>query len=206
MTLPSLAFNSKDRIVGILLAAGQGARFDASGTHNKLLQPLASGDAVVEASAKNLLAALPTVLAVVRPGAPAVAAQLQALGCQVQACASAEQGMGASLVHALSATPDAAGWVVALGDMPYVLPATIVALVAAINHGAAIAVPVCEGRRGNPVAFSRDHLPHLLQLQGDEGARSLLKSWPVTAVDVHDPGIWRDIDRPSDLAHWPGSG
>ena len=43
------------RIVGVLLAAGRGARFDPSGTHNKLEQTLANGDMLAVAAAKNLL-------------------------------------------------------------------------------------------------------------------------------------------------------
>src|SRR5207253_1048596 len=78
--------------VGILLAAGRGTRFDSSGLQDKLLQPLENGDTVAAAAAKNLLAALPSVLAVVRPGADALASQLQDLGCEVTVCPLAGQG------------------------------------------------------------------------------------------------------------------
>ena len=191
--------NNTGQFIGILLAAGKGARFDPSGAQDKLLQPLASGEPIAVAAARNLLAVLPSVLAVVRPGADALAAQLRALGCEVTECPAAAQGMGASLVHALSQTRDAAAWVIALADMPFVLPGTIAALRDAISHGADIAVPVCQGRRGNPVAFSRKHLDRLLQLGGDQGARSLLTSFPVIEVAVDDAGICQDIDRAADL-------
>jgi molybdenum cofactor cytidylyltransferase len=166
---------------------------------NKLLQPLPNGETVVAAAAKNLLAVLPTVRAVVRPGADAVAAQLRALGCEVIECSSADQGMGASLVHALSQPCNASGWVIALADMPHVQPATISALIDAIKSGADIAAPTYMGRRGNPVAFSRKHLPDLLRLGGDEGARSLLRAFPVSEVAVDDAGIRQDIDTATDL-------
>jgi molybdenum cofactor cytidylyltransferase len=42
-------------------------------------------------------------------------------------------------------------------------------------------------------------LPALLALEGDEGARSILKQRPVTEVEVDDPGIFQDIDQPADL-------
>jgi molybdenum cofactor cytidylyltransferase len=73
-------------------------------------------------------------------------------------------------------------------------------LVAAVRRGADIAVPTYQGRRGNPVAFSRIHLSRLLQLSGDQGARSLLKAFPVIEVDVDDAAIGRDIDFEADLA------
>lgn len=185
---------------GILLAAGRGARFDASGLQDKLLQPLATGDAVVAASAKNLLAVLPRVVAVVRPEAENVATCLRGLGCEVAVCATAEQGMGASLVYALSQASDAAGWLIALGDMPFVRRETLQALVAALEQGAGIVVPVHRGRRGNPVGFNSSYLPRLLALGGDQGARRLLQTFPVTEIAVDDPGVTLDIDTPADLA------
>lgn len=191
--------NHGGQFVGILLAAGTGLRFDPTGAQNKLMQPLASGDSVAVAAARNLLAALPTVLAVVRPGADAVAAQLRAIGCEVIACPDAALGMGVSLVHALSHTREAAGWIVALADMPFVQPATCTALIAAIRRGADIAAPTFKGRRGNPVAFGRTHLPELLRLGGDQGARNLLAAYPVTEIAVDDAGIGRDIDTAADL-------
>jgi molybdenum cofactor cytidylyltransferase len=191
--------NSSPNFVGILLAAGEGARFDPAGEQNKLLQPLPSGDVVVAAAAKNLLSAVPQVLAVVRPGADAVAAVLRALGCDVTTCPNADQGMGESLVHAISSTADANGWIVALGDMPFVRPATMRALIAALTEDVGIAAPSYRDRRGNPVAFSRKHLPDLLKLGGDQGARDLLRRYPVDDVVVDDAGIVMDIDVPTDL-------
>jgi molybdenum cofactor cytidylyltransferase len=192
-------YQSNPRFVGILLAAGKGARFDPAGEQNKLLQRLPGSDVVVVAAAKNLLAAMPHVLAVVRPGADAVAAALRGLGCEVTICPNADHGMGESLVHAISRAAEAAGWLVALGDMPFVQPSTLQALIAALTQGANIAAPSHQGRRGNPVAFSRQHLPDLLTLGGDQGARALLQRYPVTDVSVDDPGIAIDIDMPTDL-------
>ena len=186
--------------VGILLAAGRGTRFDPTGASDKLLAPYGTGGTVVGASARHLLAAIPHVIAVVAPGAVAVALELEAAGCIVTECPSASEGMGASLVHAVHASlPAPLGWVIALGDMPDVLPSTIEALCDAIADGAQIAAPSMHGRRGNPVAFGPGQRDALLALGGDEGARSLLRAQPVTLVEVADAGIFRDIDAPGDL-------
>jgi molybdenum cofactor cytidylyltransferase len=183
----------------ILLAAGSGSRFDPLGIRNKLLQPLPDGCAVAVAAAASLLAIMPRVLAVVRPDADQLRAELQALGCEVISCAHAADGMGATLAHAVAQSRHAAGWIVALADMPYLKPATIRALLDALRNGADIAAPSYGGRRGNPVAFSRLYLHELLQLSGDVGARRLLQDYPVQLVEVDDPGIHLDIDRPQDL-------
>jgi molybdenum cofactor cytidylyltransferase len=195
----AMSQNSVDQLVGILLAAGQGLRFDPTGARNKLMQPIAGRDIVAVAAARNLLAALPKVIAVIRPGAHTVGAQLRAIGCEVIECPTADHGMAASLVYALSHSGKATGWVIALADMPYVQPATNIALADAIMHGASIAVPTYRGRRGNPVAFSNIHLPELLRLKGDQGARSLLKAHTVVEIAVDDAAIHHDIDTPIDL-------
>lgn len=188
-------------LTGILLAAGRGRRFDPAGQRNKLLQRLPGGELVVAASARTLLAVFPRVVAVAPPDDGGVGDVLRQLGCEVTVCPDADGGMGLSLAHAIRHSLDAPGqgWLVALGDMPFVAPATLQALAAAIEEGAAIAAPLFEGRRGNPVAFGARHRDDLLALDGDQGARRLLAGSPVAAIDVPDPGILRDIDSPSDL-------
>ena len=189
-------------VTGILLAAGRGRRFDPAGLRNKLLQPLADGEPVVVASARKLLAVVSRVVAVVPPDDGGVGARLSALGCDVTLCPDADSGMAASLTHAIrhslqNGAPGA--WLVALGDMPYVDPATLQALAAALAAGAPIAAPVLDGRRGNPVGFGAMHLQALLALRGDQGARGLLQTCPVTDIAVPDTGILRDVDVPDDL-------
>jgi molybdenum cofactor cytidylyltransferase len=197
-------------VVGILMAAGRGRRFDPLGQRNKLLQALpgSGGEPIVVAAARKLLAVLPTVIAVVPPEDGGVGALLSDLGCQVTVCPDADSGMAASLVHALRHSlslvqPSPGAWLVALGDMPHVAPATLQELADALAAGAEIAVPTMHGRRGNPVGFGRIHLEALLALQGEQGARGLLQRCPVTEVAADDPGIFQDIDTPADLSALP---
>ncbi len=196
------------QIVALLLAAGRGRRFDPSGISDKLTQSLPGGASVAATSAKNLLAAGLDVLAVVRANEGLVAQQLRAQGCTVTECHTAGLGLSASLRHALHHAelqyPNADGWLIALADMPHVQASTMRLLLDAIDNGADIAAPVYQGQRGNPVAFSRVHLPHLLALQGDSGARSLLQAWPLVQVAVDDPGIVQDIDVAADLRQSQG--
>jgi molybdenum cofactor cytidylyltransferase len=184
---------------GLLLAAGSGSRFDPAGVQDKLLQRLPDGRSIATASASNLIAALSRVVAVVRPGATALAQELASIGCEVIVCDDAATGMASSLVRGLTHTIDSQGWVIALADMPLVQPDTIAALATAVTHGADIAVPTYHGLHGNPVGFARTHLAYLLKLTGDAGARSLLQKFFVTEVVVEDAGVRRDIDTPADL-------
>ena len=192
------------RIVGILLAAGRGARFGGA----KLLAPLpaashgvGAGTPVGAAAATHLVAALNDVVAAVRPGDHLLQRALEATGARVVACPRADEGMGASLACAVAAAADADGWVVALGDMPWIAPATIRSVAEAIAAGASIAAPVHRGRRGHPVGFSAAHRDALMTLSGDEGARTLVAAAGVdlVRVDVDDQGVLRDVDTPGDL-------
>ncbi|HWW04096.1 nucleotidyltransferase family protein [Collimonas sp.] len=188
------------QIVGLLLAAGRGRRFDPSGSRSKLLQslPTACGQTVLATAAGNLAAALP-ICVVLRYDVAELITQVA--GYAWVQCEAADDGMAASLVYGLQQTADAAGWVIALADMPYVQTSTIHALASALRLGADIAVPTHLGRRGNPVGFGRKYLPQLLALRGDHGARSLLQSLPVVEVAVDDPGIHQDIDTVADIRH-----
>ncbi len=109
--------------------------------------------------------------------------------------------MGASLACGVSSTPDATGWIVALADMPWVLPETIARVAAAVTEGAPVAAPFHRGERGHPVGFGRVCHSALAALTGDEGAKSIVAAHrdSLARIDVDDPGILRDVDTPADL-------
>ncbi|TGS08799.1 nucleotidyltransferase family protein, partial [Mesorhizobium sp. M4B.F.Ca.ET.190.01.1.1] len=89
---------------GLLLAAGVGSRFDPHGVQNKLLARLPDGTPVAAEAARRLLLAVPKVLAVVRPGAEALARVLNDAGCDVAFAPAAQRGMGASLAAGVQAS------------------------------------------------------------------------------------------------------
>src|SRR5258708_18798619 len=189
-------------IRGILLAAGYSKRFGS----NKLLQALPAGASeagtpIGLAAAKHLLEALPESIAVVGPRAQKLSRMLRDAGCNTVVCKNAGEGMGTSLAAGVRAAAGADGWIVALADMPFIRPETIRAVTKALRDGAAIAAPSFRGERGHPVGFARRFFDELSSLRGDDGARQLLKQHPewLTLHEVDDPGVVRDIDKPSDL-------
>jgi molybdenum cofactor cytidylyltransferase len=185
-------------IVGILLAAGRGDRFGGE----KLLAVLPDGECIGASAVRHLLTALTEVVAVVRPHDAALAAALGANGAHIVRCASADEGMGESLACAVQARPDAAGWLVALADMPWIQPETIARVASAVAGGALIAAPFHQGKRGHPVGFGKACYAALTALTGDEGAKAIVAANQdrITRIEVNDPGIRRDIDTREDLA------
>jgi molybdenum cofactor cytidylyltransferase len=190
-------------LVGILLAAGRATRFGG----DKLLArvapapPCAGSESVGTLACRNLCMALPRVIAVVRPDDAALAAALGAAGASIVRCANADAGMGASLACGVRSAKDAGGWVVALADMPWIEPATIGRVAAALAQGATVAAPFCRGQRGHPVGFGTACYPALVMLGGDDGAKSVVAAFGdrLVRIDVDDAGTLRDVDHRSDL-------
>ncbi len=183
-------------IAGILLAAGSARRFGSQ----KLLARLPDGRCVVEASAENLRAAVDRVIAVTRNDRELIQV-LERCGCEVVINEQANDGMGSSIAAGVTASRDAAGWLIALGDMPFLFTATISGIVATLKLHGGIVVPTHQGQRGHPVAFSSAFAGALEILRGDTGARGLLASHPeaVALLPVEDHGVLADVDIPDDL-------
>ena len=186
-------------VVAILLAAGSATRFGS----DKLLHPLPHDVPIAIQAARHLRAVFEeNVFVVIRPEAKELSDLFRREGCKVVACENAAEGMGASLACAVRAAGDAEGFVVALGDMPFIRASTIAAVRDALAGGALLAAPYFRGRRGHPVGIAGRLRAELEGMQGDEGAKRLLEGHAdkLVKIPVGDPGVIRDIDTPSDLA------
>jgi len=188
-------------VVGVLLAAGRGSRFGGDKLRTMLHGERDAGVTLGVAAGRHLLEALPASIAVVRSDDSQLAHDLSAIGLRVVPCTRADEGMGASLACGVQATSDAAGWVVALADMPWIAPATIRAVAQAITSGADVAAPFHRGKRGQPVGFSRGRYADLATLTGDTGAKSIVEhaGEALVAIDVEDAGVLRDVDVREDI-------
>jgi molybdenum cofactor cytidylyltransferase len=113
-------------------------------------------------------------------------------------------GMSGSLRLGLrAAEKDADAVIVALGDQPFLSPATIRSMIEAHSGSKApVVVPVYHGVRGNPVLFDRSVFPELMRIRGDKGAKSVVERHrgSLREVPVEDRGVLVDIDTPSDYS------
>ncbi len=88
------------------------------------------------------------------------------------------------------------------GDMPFVSPDTVRAVIAAFARKPAIVSPRYRGKRGHPVALPASLRDEIRAADSRATLHDVIHAHLDVRVDVDvdDPGIVRDIDRPEDLA------
>ena len=196
------------RVSAIVLAAGQSSRFRAGGGPDltKLVAKL-DGKPIVRRVVEAALVTKARPVAVVTGYARAVVESAVAdLEVSFAFNPNFASGLASSLSVGLLATPrDVAGVLVLLGDMPLIEPRLVDALIEAFlaREGALAAIPLTEGRRGNPVLLGRGIFGAAMRLKGDEGARKLigaLNERELVEVDASNMGVTFDVDTPEDLA------
>lgn len=167
--------------VVIVLAAGRGERFAASGGKVHKLDALLAGKRVLD-----------HVLDAVRAsGLPYHVVQPDDL----------RPGMGDSIAAGIKATPDATGWLILPADLPLIRSETLLAI--ALAPPSAVTVPRYQGQRGHPVRFAAACGPELLNLRGNQGAAQIVRAQEainsVAFIDTDDLGTVTDIDTLDDL-------
>lgn len=167
----------------VILAAGRGERFYASGGRRHKLEALLAGKPILTWVIDAVNAA--------------------GLRWHLVKPEGGTAGMGHSIALGVQATPDAAGWLVLPGDLPLIKPASL-RLVAEALQDHPLVVPRHRQQSGHPVGFGRQHQAALLALSGDQGAKSIVQAarqqGQVRDLQLEDPGVVQDIDTLSDWA------
>jgi molybdenum cofactor cytidylyltransferase len=189
------------RIAAVILAAGQSTRM---GGPNKLLAEIGGRPLVRIAAEEALASRARPVIVVTGHQRDNVEAALDGLDVQRVHNPDFADGLSTSLRAGLAAVPDDVdGAIVCLGDMPQVRAALVDRLIGAFDpeRGALVVVPTIDGKRGNPVVWSRRFFPELMALQGDVGARNLIGRYPeaVAEVPLADTAALVDVDTPEAL-------
>ncbi len=195
-------------IAAIILAAGASSRYRAAAgldSPNTKLVATQDGEALVRRVARAAIASRAKPVVVVTGHARAdVEAALAGLPLQFAHNPDFATGMASSLKTAIAALPEnVRGAVVMLGDMPRVSATIVDRLIAGFEaHPSARAVaPVFRGERGNPVLIASALFVEVLTLEGDVGARLLLRAAgdDVVEVEIADDAVFYDVDTPEAL-------
>jgi molybdenum cofactor cytidylyltransferase len=195
------AIEDNRNIAAIILAAGRSTRM---GGPNKLLAELEGKKLVRIATEQALASKASEVIVVTGHQAELVEQALAGLNVKFVRNPDFAGGLASSVKAGISAVPaDADGAIVCLGDMPLIDAHLIDRLIESFapDRGNLIVVPVADGRRGNPVLWSRRFFSELMTLDGDIGARHLIArhSEAVAEVPVDGDSAFLDIDTPQAL-------
>ena len=190
------------RIAAVVLAAGRSTRMRGS---NKLLAEIGSKPLARIVVEQALASRARPVIVVTGHERERVEAALAGLPVRLVHNPDFAKGLGSSLRTGIAAVPaEADGVIVCLGDMPQVDAALIDRLIAAFDpeRSALAVVPTIEGKRGNPVLWSRRFFPELMAIEGDVGARHLIGLYGEAVVEVPLTGkaALVDIDTPEALS------
>jgi molybdenum cofactor cytidylyltransferase len=189
-------------IAALVLGAGRSSRM---GGPNKLLAEIGGRPLVRIVVEQALASRARPVIVVTGHQRERVEAALAGLPVKFVHNPNFAEGLGTSLragIAALQAEVD--GVIVCLGDMPQVDAALIDKLIGALDpdKGALVVVPTIDGKRGNPVVWSRRFFADLMTVEGDVGARYLIGRYPEAVVEVPLSGTaaLTDVDTPEALA------
>lgn len=189
----------------IILAAGTSSRMGEAG--NKLLLPLRQRPVLVHVIEAVLGSRARPVILVLGHQAEEVRARVQQ-DLKEKALVIMEnpdyaRGQSTSMkagLRALLASPAASeltSVIFLLGDQPMITAALLDKLIDLREQsGKRIVLPLYQGQRGNPVLFSLELAPELLQVDGDEGGRSLIKRHPeeIATLEVEEAAANFDVD------------
>lgn len=183
-------------VVAVVLAAGSSARMGKP----KLTLPV-EGKPMLERVLGTLRKTrVAGVVVVLGAHAQTIRAETGFKGEKVVVNHRHHEGMSGSLKLGIeSAGAEADAVMVVLADMPLLEPRTVDALIGAYETTRPKAVvPVCGGRRGNPVILDRSLFPTVMKLHGDVGAKSVVAAsgGAVLEVPVDDSGVLYDVDDP----------
>lgn len=182
-----------------ILAAGRGERF--GGDRPKALTELRGRPLVTWALDAAVGSGLRPIVLVVGHQAAKVG-DVAPEGVGVVPARHWKRGISHSLRAALDALE---GWAqvqavcIGLADQPRVGAEAYRRLAAAYDDGATLAVATYGDARGNPVLLARTLWAEARRLDGDEGARALMRTHPVVGVPCDDTGDPRDVDTLEDL-------
>lgn len=134
----------------------------------------------------------------------AVAAALKDLPVTLTVNPKASRGMFSSIQCGVAHLRAEDRGVLLPGDMPYVRPESVATVLSAAFRSGLTACASYGGRRGHPIVIPTALRDRILEAPTDATLKEVRSHDECLEVDVPDPGVRRDVDRPEDLLHAGG--
>lgn len=182
----------KKSLCAIILAAGNSTRFG----QNKLLYPV-NGRPMYEYTL-NLIGKLSPDLSIIVTKYPQIITKIDRNTLVVennQTYLGQSYSMKKGILAALQ-QKKFAGYLFTVCDQPYLKIKSLQKLYDTWQEKGGICALSYNKKRGNPVIFSAEYIPELLQVSGDRGGREVIKNHPdkLTLVETADFAELIDID------------
>ena len=192
------------KIAAVILAAGTASRFRAAAGDDVATKLVAELNGkplirhVVEAVMQSRAA---PIIVVTGHAEMEVRAALKGLGLIYVRNDDYQTGIASSVKCGIASVPDECdGAFVLLGDMPKVSGTLLNELMQAFDEHSSVraVVPLHNNQRGNPALISRALFGDVKSLQGDIGAKALLKAAGegVLEVPITSDAVTFDVDTP----------
>lgn len=183
----------------VLLAAGGSTRMRGA---DKLMEDV-SGMPMLRLMAERCVKAGDTRV-VLGPDQTARRAALTDLHLEIVEATDTD-GMAASIRAGVDGLKNCSV-MIALADMPEITAADLHLLLGLASQGLSpiLQAASADGHPGQPVVFAPKYLKQLAKLQGDTGAKSILKAnaRDVALIPLADARALTDLDTPEDWAAW----
>ncbi|MCI9867681.1 nucleotidyltransferase family protein [Rhizobium skierniewicense] len=192
------------RVAIVLLAAGMSSRTAQSGSHKLLAEfdgiPLLRQMAMIAGQSNAA-----SVTVVLGHRHEELGAVLDGLDIAWVVNPNHASGMASSIASGLSVpqAQGADGVMVMLADMPKISGEHLNQMISTFDQAGRLAIvrAVADGRPGNPVILPRAMFEDLSRLEGDVGARDLIKASGLQIIDVElGSAALMDVDTPEAIA------
>lgn len=187
-------------LAALILAAGGSRRLGRP----KQLEPWGPTTLLGHVVARARAMPVDEVWVVIGAESERILSEVDLAGCGVIENPEWEDGLASSLrvgLDALTRLSRAEAALILIGDQPEVAPEVVEGLAAEYTRSRASAiVPKYRYTWGNPVLVDRSLWPRLMSMEGDEGARRLLRAHPEWVQEVWFERLApRDVDTEADI-------
>lgn len=178
--------------IGILiLAAGKSERFQRTGGEGSKLNYRIDQQTVFEKTLINSMNSELPIHVITR--ADNVGVINNCLHFNISFSVLNSHGLGESIALGVKNTSNWSGWLIQLGDMPYISHEIFIRVANELKNYSLVR-PVYKNIPGHPVGISEKHRQNLLNLSGDDGAKSILRHQLVYEMQINDENVIKDID------------
>ena len=187
-------------ISAILLAAGQSKRMNGENKLTKKIQ----GVPLIKHSVKNILASSIDKIIIVLGYQNEIVKQLIDQDKKIKFVINKNfsNGMASSIKTGLKHLPEnTEAFFICLGDMP-AIDKNIFNILIKSKGDKEIIVPNYKSEQGNPVLFSKTMKNEIMNIEGDAGAKKIIKlnKDKILNIEVNDQGIMKNFNTPKDFS------